>query len=31
LTESENIQHIQFTEADIERHEVIKEVLRMYQ
>ena len=31
LTESENIQHVQFTEADIERHEVIKEVLRMYQ
>jgi len=31
LNDSENIQHIQFTEADIERHEVIKEVLRMYQ
>jgi phosphate starvation-inducible PhoH-like protein len=31
LTDSENIQHIQFTEDDIQRHEVIKEVLRMYQ
>jgi len=31
LNESDNIQHIQFTEDDIQRHEVIKEVLRMYQ
>jgi len=30
LNDSENIQHIRFTENDIERHEVIKEVLRMY-
>jgi len=31
LNGSENIRHIQFTEEDIERHEVIKEVLQMYQ
>jgi len=31
LNDSENIRHVQFTEADIERHEVIKEVLQMYQ
>jgi phosphate starvation-inducible PhoH-like protein len=30
LNDSENIQHIRFTENDIERHEVIKEILRMY-
>ena len=31
LQESDNIKHIQFTEDDIERHEVIKEVLQMYE
>jgi phosphate starvation-inducible PhoH-like protein len=31
LNDSENIMHVQFTESDIERHEVIKEVLQMYQ
>jgi phosphate starvation-inducible PhoH-like protein len=31
LNDSENIKHVQFTESDIERHKVIKEVLQMYQ
>jgi len=31
LNDSDNIKHIEFSEADIERHEVIKEVLQMYE
>lgn len=30
LTPSESIQHVQFTEDDVVRHEVIKEILRLY-
>ena len=30
LVPSENIQHVQFTEDDVVRHEVIKEILRLY-
>lgn len=30
LVPSENIQHVQFTENDIVRHQVIKEILRLY-
>jgi len=30
LGASDDIQHVAFTESDVERHQVIKEVLRMY-